>query len=323
MASPAFHGTPSPPPALPVSTSNSSASGSFLSQAGSGGSVADDEHDDNFDEEDGAAVDQQFEDMVVEMILQHVPALQPPPPVPPAPLVVGNDTDSGNSSPENAVVPPNSLNAPHPMNYMAATLSRTWTSMHCGELIQDPRLPVYSQFNRLASFRFCPISAGRKMELSDKGWYCSSVSHELRCAFCWRQMGPCHAVATNTLAILTAQHHRCDGRMSQHDYDNQHTLNVGFPALVDPLQDRLVYCMSAPDCTRRDMSSYKARVDSFCNPYWPTRLWGLASPLAVAGFFFKRKCVFPFSLTSHQLPGCRNPLVMVGILLVCHGYCIS
>ena len=80
-------------------------------------------------------------------------------------------------------------------------------------------------------------------------------------------MGPCHAVAINTVGVLTAQRHRCDRQMSQYDWDNQHTLNVGFPALVDPLQDRLVYCMSAPACNRRDMSSYKARVDFSCNLY--------------------------------------------------------
>ncbi|GAV09140.1 hypothetical protein RvY_18734 [Ramazzottius varieornatus] len=76
--------------------------------------------------------------------------------------------------------------------------------------------------------------------------------------------------------------------MSQHDLENQGTLNPGYPATVDPLQDALEHCMTLPASKRRDMSSYAARFVSYCNPYWPTRLWGMASSLAMAGFYFRR-----------------------------------
>ena len=61
---------------------------------------------------------------------------------------------------------------------------RSWAISHCGEMLQDARLPIFSQFNRLASFRYCPISDTKKMEFATKDWYCSGVRHELRCVYC-------------------------------------------------------------------------------------------------------------------------------------------
>ena len=172
--------------------------------------------------------------------------------------------------------------------------TRGWAISHCGEMLQDARLPIFSQFNRLAAFRFCPISETKKMEFASKGWYCSGVRHELRCVYCWRQMGPCHAYTVNSVETMAARRHQCDGRPSQPD--GCHPAQA-FPATTDLRQDRLEHCISAPATKLRHMTCYASRFVSFNNPYWPTRPWGMASTLAVAGFYFKRKCppFFPLS----------------------------
>ena len=171
---------------------------------------------------------------------------------------------------------------------------RSWAISHCGEMLQDARLPIFSQFNRLASFRYCPISGTKKMEFATKGWYCSGVRHELRCVYCWRQMGPCHAFShAFGVELAAARHHQCDGRPTQPDGTNA---AQGFPAATDLRQDRLEYCISAPATKLRHMTCYASRYISYCNPYWPTHLWGMASTLAVAGFYYKRKCNLPIFL---------------------------
>ncbi|GAV09637.1 hypothetical protein RvY_19141 [Ramazzottius varieornatus] len=186
MASPAFRGTPTPPPVLPVSAPSAGAPGSFLVTNNVDHGIADSDGDSDADDimdvvdDDGALLIPVMEveaaaileneaaaNAAVAAAVASIDSNNHPAPGPPPPTANNN-----NNAASHPPLPP----PPNPMGF----LSRTWSTMHCGELMQDARLPVYSQFNRLASFRFCPISASRKMELAGRGWYCSGVNHELR-----------------------------------------------------------------------------------------------------------------------------------------------
>lgn len=160
--------------------------------------------------------------------------------------------------------------------------SITMTNESClfqGEALEyDVRLPTKGMFNRLESFRGCPVSNEVRNAFAGRGFYCSGVYHILRCTQCPGMLGRC----TDYIQPGHLEHD-CHGKNVLQDQLNPH-----YSRKMDPIENVQEWVNNAPQDLEifQRYSTADVRLASFCNINLKINLRPLAERAACAGFYF-------------------------------------